>query len=199
LRVPIYEQQVPPSDGRRARGQRTQLRVLEALLKLVEEGDLRPTALAVAERADVSLRTVYHHFADIDAVRFQALELQRSRAQKWFRPIDSTLSVEQRAKIFAHQCRLVFEGITPIRRATLFDDFGSEQLLARGRRARALRRSHLVATFPEIVSPSGTDQLLDAADTATCWLVWNYQRESLRRSAAGAEALITSLLTSLLA
>jgi AcrR family transcriptional regulator len=172
--------------------------VLEALLELVEEGDMRPTALAVALRADVSLRTVYHHFTDIDAVRFAALELQRSRVQKWFRPIDASLPVDARAKLFAHQCRLVFETITPIRRATLFDDFGSETLLAKRSRARDLRRNHLIATFPDLVGPNGTQpQSLDAADTATCWLAWNYQRESLLRSANAAETVVTSLLTSL--
>ena len=196
--MPIPEQQVVSSDGRKARGQRTQLRVLEGLLELVEEGDMRPTALAVALRADVSLRTVYHHFADIDAVRFAALELQRSRVQKWFRPIDSTLPVANRSKAFAHQCRQVFEALTPIRRATLFDDFGSEVLLAKRRRARDLRRNHLISTFPDFVGPKGTQpQLLDAADTATCWLAWNYQRESLLQSANSAEAVVTSILTSL--
>lgn len=196
--MPIPEQQLLSSDGRRARGQRTQLRVLEALLELVEEGDMRPTALAVALRADVSLRTVYHHFTDIDAVRFAALELQRSRVQKWFRPIDASLPVEVRAKLFAHQCRQVFETLTPIRRATLFDDFGSETLLAQRRRARDLRRNYLIATFPEFIGPKANrQQLLDAADTATCWLAWNYQRESLSRSATAAEAVVTALLTSL--
>ena len=159
---------------------------------------MRPTAMAVAGRADVSLRTVYHHFADIEAVRFAALELQRSRVQKWFRPIDATLSVELRAKRFAHQCRQVFETLTPIRRATLIDDFGSDILLDTRRQAREVRRSHLVATFPEFVGPDGArPQLLDAADTATSWLAWVYQRESLERSANAAEVVVTSLLTAL--
>jgi hypothetical protein len=108
------------------------------------------------------------------------------------------LPVATRAKLFAHQCRQVFEALTPIRRATLFDDFGSEPLLAKRQHARDLRCNHLIATFPEFVGSNGTHlQLLDAADTATCWLAWNYQRETLLRSANAAEAVVTSMLTSL--
>ena len=193
-------QQLLPTDGRRARGQRTQLRVLEALLALVEAGDIRPTALEVANRADVSLRTVYHHFADVDAVRAAALELQRTRVQLHFHPIDPTLPVDERVRLFARQCRQVFEGLTPIRRATLVDDFGSAAFAARRKKAHEVRRRHLVATFPEFLSARGQRAtLLDAADTATCWLAWNYQRDSLRRSASASEAVVASMLGALFA
>ena len=198
--MPTPQPQLLPTDGRRARGQRTQLRVLEALLALVATGESRPTALAVAKRADVSLRTVYHHFADVDAVRGAALELQRARVQMHFGPIDPTLPVDERVKLFARQCRQVFEGITPIRRATLADDFGSKAFVARRKKAQEIRRRHLIATFPEYLGAKGhRPTILDAADTATCWLAWNYQRDSLNRSANAAEALVASMLGALFA
>jgi len=50
------------TDGRRARGERTRVRVLEALVALAEEGQVRPGAQQVADRAGVALRTVYHTF-----------------------------------------------------------------------------------------------------------------------------------------
>ena len=66
-------------DGRRARGQRTRLKVIEALLELVSEGVVRPTAQEIAARAGVALRTVYHHFEDVEALRRLALDLDMQR------------------------------------------------------------------------------------------------------------------------
>ena len=44
-----------PLDGRLARSARTRHAVVDALLDLLGEGDLRPTAARIAERAGVSL------------------------------------------------------------------------------------------------------------------------------------------------
>ena len=56
----------PARDGRVARGQRTRRNVAEALMQLLRDGESDPTAKAVARRAGVSLRLVFHHFADMD-------------------------------------------------------------------------------------------------------------------------------------
>src|SRR5437773_2271487 len=59
---------VRPVDGRTARAQRTKAAVVDALLQLINEGDLRPTAPRIAERAKVSLRSVFQHFTDLEAL-----------------------------------------------------------------------------------------------------------------------------------
>ena len=56
----------PVTDGRSARSQRTRNAVVDALLDLNREGNLRPTAREIAERANVSLRSVYVHFDDLE-------------------------------------------------------------------------------------------------------------------------------------
>src|SRR5579875_1476385 len=155
----------PPVDGRRARGERTRIKVLEALLALVDEGELHPTAQAVAHRAGVALRTVYHHFEDVEALRRMALDLQLDRHREILRPIDPKLAVEDRIAAFARQCRRLFEALTPIRRATLFDESSSSEMGDGLRRARFLRREHLEATFaPELHRTAATRELIDAMD-----------------------------------
>jgi hypothetical protein len=54
-----------PSDGRVARSHRSRRAIVDAMRALHAEGDLRPTAPRVAERAGVSLRTVWQQFADM--------------------------------------------------------------------------------------------------------------------------------------
>src|SRR5918999_531322 len=55
-------------DGRTARAVRTRNAIVDATIALVEEGDLRPTAPRVAERAEVSVRSVFQHFDDLDSL-----------------------------------------------------------------------------------------------------------------------------------
>src|SRR5262245_42069407 len=55
-------------DGRTARSMRTKAAIVDACLALVDAGDLRPTAPRVAEKAGVSVRSVFQHFADLDSL-----------------------------------------------------------------------------------------------------------------------------------
>jgi AcrR family transcriptional regulator len=198
--MPTIEQEDVSTDGRRLRGQRTQTKVLEALLELVAEGEMRPTAQAVSNRAGVSLRTVYHHFEDVEDVRRRALDLQRSRYQAGFRSIDPGLPVEERIETFCRQVRRLFEAITPIRRSMLADDPISEELREGRRRARDLRIAQLSATFPELGERTrAAKDLLAALDVVTAWPTWNYQRETLQRSAAASESIMAAMMAALLA
>ncbi|MHB8506820.1 MAG: TetR family transcriptional regulator, partial [Acidimicrobiales bacterium] len=55
-------------DGRVLRGRRNRESEVEAFLSLIEEGDERPTARAIAERAGVSLRSVFQHFDELEQI-----------------------------------------------------------------------------------------------------------------------------------
>ncbi len=58
----------PAADGRRRRSQDSRARIVQAMLDLVREGDVSPSAELVAARADVGLRTVFRHFNDLDSL-----------------------------------------------------------------------------------------------------------------------------------
>ena len=55
-------------DGRKRRSQSSQRRIVAALLELVGEGHVTPSAEQVAERAGVGLRSVFRHFKDMDSL-----------------------------------------------------------------------------------------------------------------------------------
>jgi len=189
----------PPIDGRRARGERTRTRVLEALLALVEEGELRPTAQEVAARAGVALRTVYHHFEDVQALRTMALSLQMSRHLENLQPIDPKLALDERVQVLTRQYRRLFEQITPIRRAAMFDEHASHEMAEGIRRMRSIRRDHIATAFaPELAKRAEEGRvLLDAIDVATSWDTWNYLRAGLGRSAGATEKILIRILTDL--
>lgn len=60
----------PPArvDGRAARAERTRAAIVEAHLALIDAGDLRPTGERIAERAGVSLRTLWTNFKDMETL-----------------------------------------------------------------------------------------------------------------------------------
>lgn len=198
---PAAQATVPQTDGRRLRGERTRLRVLEALLDLVGEGELRPTAQQVATRAGVALRTVYHHFEDVEALRRMAFDLQVGRHNELLQEIDQSLPLEERVQLLARQLRRLFEIIGPIRRATMFDEHSSAEMADGLRRSRLIRRQHVEHTFgPEIArQATGGKVLLDAVDVITSWPSWYYLRNSLGRGPAAAERVLVLMLTDALA
>ncbi len=189
------------SDGRRARGERTRLRVLDALLALVEEGELRPTAQEVAERAGVALRTVYHHFEDVEALRRTALDLQLSRHREMLLEINADQPLEARIMTVTRQLRRLFEAITPIRRAVLFDEHASPGMAQGVSEIRQLRRQFLEHAFATELHGCAAEGrvLLDAIDAATSWPSWHHVRSALGRPPAATERVLHLTLHDLLA
>jgi AcrR family transcriptional regulator len=75
------------SDGRRARGLESRRRIVMALIELIREGKIAPTAEEVSMRAKVGLRTVFRHFDDMETLyreidsEFQAIVLSWAHEQ----------------------------------------------------------------------------------------------------------------------
>jgi len=197
----IEARSVAQSDGRRARGARTRLGILEAFLDLVDGGQLQPTALEVATRAGVALRTVYHHFDDVEALRHSALLLQMERHGDVLRTLDPESLLDERVLKIARQLRRLFEAITPIRLATLSDVTLSREMSGGLDPSRALRREHLARTFASELARcgGGATAILDSLDTVTSWLPWHHLRAELGRSPSAAERIVTRTLHRLLA
>ena len=68
------------TDGRVLRGARTRSGIVQALLDLLNDGVLAPTAAQIADRAGVSVRSVFQHFADMEALYGDLAAEQRERS-----------------------------------------------------------------------------------------------------------------------
>ena len=71
----------PAPDGRLQRSERSRQAIVQALLGLVGEGVLEPTAEQVAARADVGIRTVFRHFSDMESLFAEMSALAVETAQ----------------------------------------------------------------------------------------------------------------------
>ena len=61
-------------DGRTARARRSRLAIETATRALMISGQWRPTAKEIAQRADMSVRTVFDHYGGVDVVWIEAIK-----------------------------------------------------------------------------------------------------------------------------
>ena len=192
----------PARDGRLARGQRTRRSVAEALMELLRAGDSDPTAKAVALRAGVSLRLVFHHFADMDDL-YQfvgALQLRRQWAEMPRLPARLALPTRIERTV-AHRATL-FEDVSPVRRALACRAASSPAVGRALAAADTLLFEDLKATFdPELAPlPSGARaEQVGAMDTCTSWEAWERLRTTSGMPQRGARRVMSLMLTALCA
>ena len=104
------ESEVAP-DGRRLRSERSRQAIIDAMLALVEEGILVPTAQQVSERAGVGIRSVFRHFTDMESLLATADTKVRDQYQGLFAGGDRAGSLEERLLHAAEQRALAYEAV----------------------------------------------------------------------------------------
>jgi len=169
----------PTLDGRTARSARTRDAVVLALLGLISEGDVRPTAGRIAERAGISLRSVYVHFDDLDDLFLAAAREQRSRVFALTRQLPDTGPFDVRLAAFVEQRTRVLEAIAAVAKAAALQEPFSPAIAATTKAARELGRSELEVVFAiELthLDPAVRGHVLDACDALTAADTWDYLR-----------------------
>jgi AcrR family transcriptional regulator len=185
-------------DGRTARAERTRTAIIDAHAALILGGDLRPTAERIAERAGVSLRALWSHFADMEtlfgATGARILELQ-DEAHK---PIPSTLPLPERIDAYCRQRVRLLERLAPAARAAQLKEPFSPAL-QRHRQAHLDRaRTELAELFaPELATANG-DELLTALIAVSMWPTWATFRDAMGVDVDTAARALTRTITALL-
>ncbi len=182
-------------DGRTARSERTRTAIVDAHLQLIGEGDLRPTADRIAKLAGVSLRALWSHFADMEALFTASGKRVLEIRDAAYRPIKPDLPMADRITAYCRQRAGLLEQIGPTAKAAALKEPFSETL----RRYRKLHvaRVHdeLATLFPEI---NGDEQLLSALVAVSMWPTWSTWREVMGLSVADARAILIRTVTALL-
>ena len=75
------------TDGRQLRRRRNREAVVEALLDLYREGNLRPSTEEIAARSGLSPRSLFRYFDDVDDLTRTAIGRQQERVEHLF-PVD---------------------------------------------------------------------------------------------------------------
>jgi TetR/AcrR family transcriptional regulator, regulator of autoinduction and epiphytic fitness len=163
------------TDGRSARAARTRDAVVEALLSLLDEGIFRPTARQVAERAGVSLRSVYVHFDDLEDLFTAAAHRHFERVRDLIERIPEDGPLETRLDLFTQQRARIHEASAQVRRAAVLQEPFSPALAEVLALARSLSRAEIELVFgAELERREGADRErlvieLDMLSSASTW------------------------------
>ncbi len=191
-----------PTDGRAARAARTRDAIVDASVALVEAGDLRPTAPRIAERAGVSVRSVFQHFDDLPTLYTAVVQRVVERLAVLVVPIDPAQPLDARIVTFVDHRAALLEAVTPFRRAAAVHGPFSSEIRDAVAEGTAFLRAEVEAAFgPELAAASADPrrELLDALAATTSWALWDALRSEAGDSPDEARAVVTRMLRSLLA
>ena len=188
-------------DGRTNRAVRTRIAVVDALLALNEKDNLRPTAREIAEEAGVSLRSIYVHFDDVEALLLAAAIRHAEHLQSLGLPLLSDGPLDDRVdRLLAHR-RRIFEAAPGVRRAALLQEPFSPALQRALDAGRAAGRAEIDRVFASesAAAGSGGERLRQALSLVTGSNTWDVMRRYQGLSADEAEAQLRTMVFALLA
>lgn len=189
-------------DGRAARALRTHAAIVDACVSLVEEGELRPTAPRIADRAGVSVRSVFQHFDDLPSLHLAVSRRVGERVAVRHHPIDLGVPLPERIEAFARHRSELLDTLTPFRRAAQVHGPFSPEIRQAVNDGNVLLRHEVDQAFgPELGRLEGAerDRLADALAAAVSWGVWDSVRNEWGRTLDEARTVMARTLRALLA
>jgi len=187
----------PASDGRVRRGERSGQAIVEAMIALVGDGILDPTAQQVAARARVGIRTVFRRFSDMERLFAEV----GTRLEAGVLPLlvggRPSGDLAQRARALVDQRVTFFEHIAPYKRAGNLKRWRSRVLSDRHARLVGALRADLARWLPELRRAPAA--VADALDLATSFEAWDRLRTEQRLSRERARAAVERTVLCLVA
>ena len=188
-------------DGRTLRSATTRRAVADAYLNLLNSGDMRPTAKAIAAEAKVSERAVFRHFQDMETLHSEAATLQIQRVGRDLPELaPPASSIDERARRLAARWCALNERVTPVRRVALLHEPFSEEIARRLAWVRALARTELEKSFGDElgqVSERARREMIAALAASISWETWNEMRLRHQLDIDAALATVTAMLRSI--
>jgi AcrR family transcriptional regulator len=188
------------TDGRNRRAAETRRKIIEAAKLMISETSVAPTVVGVARRADVSVRSVFQHFHDVESLFVTVMDSIRAdlvvpEMPSASRPLNAR--IEDIVKVFAE----LFDKVVPLRVAAgQFVDH--PVLLERSQQARQELRTATFEVFaPEFatLTEQAREELADAIGAALSLDAWIVLRRRDKLSLERAVAVWRLTLTALLA
>jgi AcrR family transcriptional regulator len=184
---PVDISRIP--DPRLVQGARTRQALLQATLDLIQAGDDRPSAMAIATIAGVSNQDLFRFFQSLDELYAAAFDLAVSRTFHHAGPVDCAASLSCRIELLVSDRAQLFEEWLPVWH---FAERLEEAAPAVGARVGALRkllRDRLAVWFATelgaLEAPT-RNRVLDSLDAAFGLDSWLKLRQQLRLSAVRA-------------
>ena len=184
-------------DGRTIRREKSRQRIIDAIIELVTDGKLEPTAADVAVLANVTTRTVFRHFKDMEALYREIVTDMHAETDALRVPFEPD-----------RDWREQFDELV-VRRTNLFERYTNRLLLSESLRSRSAviademdvlvsqLREGLKARLPEAIVVDSI--ALASLEVALGWEVWIRLRRDQGLSLKRARSVVQKLTDSVLA
>jgi AcrR family transcriptional regulator len=188
------------SDGRNRRAAETRRKVIEAAKAMITETSVAPTVVGVAKRADVSVRSVFQHFGDVESLFVTVVD---SVGKDLVVPAETSeaLPLPERVASFVRNIGQLYEQIVPLRVAA--GQFVNHPgLIERGLVIQNGLRDAVSRIFEHefaLLSEAGKESLADAITSALSLDAWislrRNQNLSFERAVAAWRLTLGALLS----
>lgn len=183
-------------DGRRKRSQDSRARIVQAMLELVREGGVSPSAELVAARADVGLRTVFRHFNDLDSLyREMSAVIETELMALVYTPFKGE-TWRERVLELVERRGWAYEKIAPFKRASEVHRHQSPALAVDNAKMVQISREILRAQLPAELAK---DRIrFEAMDMLLSFDAWHRLRRDQDLSPKRATEVLQAVLAGLL-
>lgn len=179
-------------DGRLERSRASRAKIVAAMLDLVGGGDVNPSAARVAEQAHVGLRSVFRHFADMDALYREMGEVIEARVMPIIAEAPVGETWKARMSDIADRRAKVFETILPYRISANLKRFQSPYLMQDYRRMLELEIAAVQAQLPPSVAQD--EAAASGIDVILSFQTWRLLRHDQQLPVGKAQAVVRRLL-----
>jgi AcrR family transcriptional regulator len=183
-------------DGRRVRGETNRRKIVEAMIALVSEGVLSPSAQEVAARADVGLRTVFRHFDDMESLYS---EMSAQISARILPLISATFTASDwpgRINELIERRALAFEKMLPFKSAADVIRHKSKFLADEHEQLVDFNRGRLLEALPPAMRTQ--KGLVEALDLLLSFEAWRRLRRDQRLSVSQAKTTIGAAVEALI-
>jgi len=191
------KQHTPIPDGRALRGARNRERIVEALLELVREGELLPTAEQVSHRAGVGTRTVFRHFDDMESLNSEVQAAIKLEIDPLLNEPRTSGGPAERLRAMIRRRIAIFERIAPFMRSGGIQRWNTPFLQRDHAEEVRRMRADLLKWLPEF--RDADDARLEALDLFTSFEAWNRLRVDQKLGRERTQEVIEAAALALLA
>jgi AcrR family transcriptional regulator len=189
-------------DGRLARTQRTREAIIDAVVDLLREDVVEPSASQIAARAGISKRSIFVHYDSLDALNVDLAQRSTAMVLERVWAIDPTLPLADRIGALCKQRADIHEVIGPLRRAAARRAATSDIAAESQRYSRQASREQLERVFAAELAPLTPVKrrrriaAVDAVISGETWDAWR-RHDAMTKNEA--RACMRDAVTTLLA
>lgn len=162
-------------DGRTLRSERTRRKIIASVIALVKEGSTQLRTGDIAARAGISVRSIFQHFPDLEALYLAVADEFVRDVVSELRPVVSVGPTDRRVDLLIEERARVNELVMPMRPLAARFEAVSDAAAKHAQFGRELQRRRTEAALAtELLTLSDGERrlLLDAIQAATDWESW---------------------------